>query len=399
MPTQHAKLGPSAASRWMSCSGSVELIDNLVQRGIVAENESSVYADEGTAAHQVREDCLMFGMNPDDYLGDVIEVNGTEFIVDDDMVRFLQPGIDWIREHTEQVYVEVQVDLSPWLPGQFGTMDAGWLDGSTLYISDLKYGQGENVSPINNKQQMLYALGFWHFLGRPVIEKVVINIDQPRAGGMKFWECDFQTLMGFADEVKEAYRRIVEEPPHFFPTEKGCRWCKARETRADYTGCTAYNDWMTSYFQAVFDDLDENNIQTPMTPARRYEIVKHAKMIERWLADLHASSLEAALNGNPDPGSKAVIGQRGNRYLTDAEKAEAVLVEALGDEAYKPRQLITITEAEKLLKPGKKKPGNAEAWASLNSLIDQPPGKPVLVSDDDERPAITPIADQFDDLP
>lgn len=394
----HARLGPSSADRWWICSGSVSLIDSLTSKGIVSENESSIYADEGTVAHEVRENSLVFGLEPSDFIGMEFTVNGNTFIADQEMADHLQPGIDWIREHTSDPYVEVRVDLSPWLPDQFGTADAGWLEGKTLYVSDLKYGQGEPVSPEENKQQMLYALGMWHFLRRPEIEKVVINIDQPRAGGMKFWDCSFERLMEFAGEVEQAYDRIVNQEPVFVPTEKGCRWCKAREPRGDYPGCSAYNEWMFSYFADVFDDL-EDGAQIDMTPERRWEIVSKAKLITKWLAELHEASLQAALAGNPDPGSKAVIGQRGNRFFRDSERAEQILKDTLGDEAFKPRQLISLTEAEKLLKPGKKNPGHPEAWSELNSLVDQPEGKPILVPVDDRREAISPLSDVFDDLP
>jgi hypothetical protein len=42
----HAKLGPSGAHRWMSCPGSIVLEEDVPDR-------SSVYADEGTAAHML----------------------------------------------------------------------------------------------------------------------------------------------------------------------------------------------------------------------------------------------------------------------------------------------------------------------------------------------------------
>jgi len=396
----HAKLGPSSADRWWICSGSVHLIDSLISRGVVSENESSVYADEGTVAHEIREMSLLLGLEPSDFIGETRTLNGVTYTVDEDMAHCLQEGIDWIREQTSEPHVEVRVDLSPWLPGQFGTMDSGWLTGKTLYVSDLKYGAGEPVSPVENRQQMLYALGFWHYIGRPEVEKIVINIDQPRAGGMKFWDCSFERLMEFATEVEAAYDRIMNQEPVFVPTEKGCRWCKAREPRGSYPGCSAYNDWMFSYFADVFDDLDGDEApRTDMTPERRWEIVSKAKLITKWLADLHESSLQAALEGNPDPGSKVVVGQRGNRFFRDSSQAEAILKDALGDEAFKPRELITLTQAEKLLKPGKKKPGDAEAWSKLDALIEEPDGKPILVPETDAREAIKPLADVFDDLP
>ena len=168
-------------------------------------------------------------------------------------------------------------------------------------------------------------------------------------------------------------------------------------------GCPPRNDFFTELFQGQFDDLDaEPDFPEPVTfdPAKRYHIVKHAADAKKWLAAMHEASLAAALDGRPDPGSKAVKGDRGNRYFTNEVKAKEILESALGSEAYKPKQLIGIPDAEAALKPNRKKPGNADAWELLNALIDQPEGKPVLVSAEDDRPAFntTPLADMFDDL-
>lgn len=401
---QHARLSPSACSRWSTCTASVALIDDLKSSGVVPERSSSIYAAEGTVAHEVREDCLRLGLDPHNFIGVWLEADGFKFLVTEEMAEYLLSGIDWIREHTESPDVEIRVDLSKWLPGQFGTMDAGWMSNGILYASDLKYGMGEPVSPDNNPQQMLYALGYWAYLGFPDFEKLVIHIDQPRAGGHKFWECDKNTLIVFGESMENVYAQITSGDTVFKPSEKACRWCEAKNPRSDrgYLGCQAYNKWQESFFEGAFDEFDETpHFPEPdnLSPERRYYIVKHSKMAQQWLASLHEASLEAALNGTPDPGSKAVIGQKGNRYFTDKDRAAELLVGAVGDDAYKPRQLIGITEAEKLLKPGRKKLGNPDAWEALTELVDQPPGKPVLVPVDDAREAIMPDDYEFDDLP
>lgn len=412
----HAKLGPSGADRWMTCLPSVSFVDMLVSLSLVEAGGSSVYADEGTAAHEIREMCLDLGLDPHHFLGMKIYVNGEPYECTQEMCDFLQPGIDWIRSHTMDPDVEIRVDLSPWLPGQFGTMDGGWVSGDTLYASDLKYGMGEAVSAEENRQQKLYALGYWHYLGRPAaVKKVVVCIDQPRAGGLKFWECAIEELLTFGEECKEVYAELmkiaarapdyltVEEfyaefKDRFQVTQKGCRWCKARDPNKNgsYAGCPARNDFFTEYFQGQFDDLDkEPEFPSPLLlePAKRYFIVKHAADAKKWLAAMHEASLAAALDGNPDPGSKAVIGPRGDRYFTDEVKAKELLESALGLGAYKPRQLIGVPDAEKAMKPG-----HPDAWELLSALVDQPAGKPILVPVEDAREPIKAYEDMFDDL-
>ena len=397
MPGAHAKLGPSGADRWCQCTASVELIDRLTEDGKIAPDSTSVYAAEGTVAHEIREMCLNLGLDPHHFVGRVMSVDGFTFTVTEDMASHLQTGIDWVREMTQAPDVEIRVDLSHWLPGQFGTCDTGWISGGTLYVSDLKYGQGENVEAVGNRQIRIYALGYWAYKGFPHIDRVVLNIDQPRAGGMKFWEITADELFAFAkDEVVPAFAAIDSGETRFAPGTKACRWCPVKGI-----GCPARDEWL---FDMIADEPhayagEKPRFPVAITPVRRWNIVRHAKEIREWLAKLHEGSLTDALAGNPDPGSKAVEGDLGDRYFTDQEAAKRILVGALGRHAFKPRQIIGITDIEKHLKPGKKKQGNPDAWEALQSLIDRPLGKPKLVSEDHPRPALASVSeDDFDDL-
>lgn len=399
----HAEFGPSAADRWMVCTASSDLIRRLRASGEIPPDESSRFAAEGTAAHEIRERCLLNGTDPQDYLGEVLHADGYEFTVDEDMADALVPGIDWLRERLDHIDVEVRVRLDPWLPGQFGTMDSGGVFGDTLLVCDFKYGAGVDVAAEGNRQMRFYALGYWHFLGRPAVKKVLMVIDQPRMGGLKFWEITLDELTAFGDEAAQVFLDIKAGRTEFHPSEKGCKWCPAKNTEG---GCPAYNRWMLDLYANAFDDEDafsrgaEPTFEHPdrITPERRWWIVRHAELARAWLAKLHEDSLRAALNGKPDPGSKAVVGRRGKRFLTDEKLAGDVLFDALGIDAYEPLELIGITEIEKRLKPGRRKPGYPEAWTKIQGIVDQAEGKPILVDASDERDAITPIVDQFDDL-
>ncbi|WP_258052262.1 DUF2800 domain-containing protein [Mesorhizobium sp. INR15] len=380
------------------------LIDSLHLTGEIRDRESSEWSAEGTVAHEVREMCLDFGLDPSHFVGAVISADGFTYTVDDEMADHLQPGIDWVREHTGAPLVEIRVDLSAWLPGQFGTCDTGWLEDfllstTALYVSDLKYGAGVPVEAVGTKQLRLYALGVWEYLGRPHVEKVVLNIDQPRAGGMKYWDITLPELLAFGEEMKLVYAKIEAGDVEFAPGDKACRWCPVKDVEG---GCPARNAWVINMIVDAFEDLEGDEPKLidgiTITPERRWHIVKHTSVIRSWLAKQHEDSLNAAINGNPDPGSKAIDGDLGDRYFKDAKKAEELLEAALGDKAFKPRNLIGITEIEKLVKPGKRKKGHPETWDALLKLVDRPPGKPKLVPAEHPRPALVPLADQFDDL-
>lgn len=411
--TAHARLSPSSCDRWSTCTASVALIEQLQDRGVVPERDSSSWAAEGTVAHAVREMCLELGLDPHHFIGTVMTADGFTFTVDETMAEHLQKGIDWVRERTNRPDVEIRVDLSPWLPDQFGTCDTGWIKTQWMYdvdadrqfaerhlmISDLKYGAGEPVDATNNRQLQLYALGYWHFKGRPVVDRVLMNIDQPRAGGMKFWEIALDELIAFGEEMKAVYEKIIAGDVEFQPSNKGCRWCEVKKAPG---GCAPRDRWLMEMAADAHGDLPNELIpgyeRQNLTGERRWQIVQHAPDIRARLAELYEESLRAALDGNPDPGSKAVAGDLGDRRFTDEKKAESLLVHALGDAAYKPRNLIGFTDIDKLVKPGKRKQGHPETWEALQSLVDRPAGKPKLVPESHAKPALTPLADEFDDL-
>ena len=161
----------------MRCPGSVALCDEAPER------ESSEYAAEGTVAHHVREMCLRFGLEPEDFIGQQIGADGYSFTVTEDMADHLRPGIEFVRERKGKVYNEYQVRFDRWLPGQFGTLDVGITAPDEIIINDLKYGAGKPVSAKENEQLMIYALGFWDNVARHETDATdfLLVVDQPRA--------------------------------------------------------------------------------------------------------------------------------------------------------------------------------------------------------------------------
>lgn len=428
--TSHARLfPPSGLDRAMVCTASVPLIDQLLRAGeitvadlegeseqiseddiiefgggayddvVLDSRESTSFSAEGTVLHEVRQICLELNLQPHMFVGKTFAADGFSFTLDEDMLDRLVEGIDWIRQHTATPMVEVRVDLSPWLPEQFGTCDTAWIYKNKLYISDFKNGVGKPVSAKDNRQLRAYALGVWHMLDRPDVESVIINVDQPRAGGMKFDDpIPLANLLAFGEEMRTAYARVEAGDVEFVPTKAGCQWCPVRKTKR---GCAARNAWKMQMLGSGFMDPNETPAfrdPAQMPRALRYYIVKHGADIRAWLAQLHQASLDAAMAGDPDPGSKAIMGNQGHRYFTDEKVAEALVKQALGEAAYKPRQIIGITEIDKLMKPGRKKLGHPEEYDALQELVRRPPGRPKLVpADHPGEPYCKVSDDDFDD--
>lgn len=396
--TPHARLGPSGADRWMVCAPSVRFIERLKAEGKVPLYSSSGAADEGTAAHQVRGDALELGLEAWDFVGSALVINGVRYECDDEMAGHLQPGIDWINEQPGELIVEHRVDLGRWMPGQFGTLDTAIIQRAVrrLIVNDLKYGAGVPVAAEDNRQLRIYAIGTLdNFDLWDAVDEVSIVIDQPRAGGMKFWSVSIDELRAFAHEVKAAAERVDDPDAPFVPTEKGCRFCEAKDF------CDAYTMWMLDI--AGLEDLDDldNPPELPdpneITPERRWYIVSHSHLVTKWFAKLHADSMAAAEAGCPDPGSKLVTGQRGNRRYKNEARAERILKISLGENAF-TFKVKSPAQAEKDLAPGKKKVGNERAWRLLNRLITQDEGRPILVPASDPRDALPPLTSGLDDL-
>jgi len=112
--------------------------------------------------------------------------------------------------------------------------------------------------------------------------------------------------------------------------------------------------------------------------------------ITKWCTDVSYAALQRALTGSVLPGLKVVTGREGNRNWADAKAIAGALPLLIGDSAYKPREVISPTDAERLL--GKAQPAE---WDSLQQFITRPPGRPSLVRDTDSRPALGAVSLEF----
>lgn len=83
----HSRLGASSCKRWLNCPGSVSLLASLPET-----NDSSVYAAEGTCAHEICEHYLRFGIptvaiEDNGQLGEKVEVDNHEITITAEMLE------------------------------------------------------------------------------------------------------------------------------------------------------------------------------------------------------------------------------------------------------------------------------------------------------------------------
>jgi hypothetical protein len=369
----HAKLSASGSAKWLGCPASVGM-----EAGY--KDSTSVFAQEGTAAHEVADLCLQNNRNAAFYIGETIEKNE----VDEDMAGYVQEYLDYVRSFKGILFPEQRVDFSNFIPEGFGTSDAIVIDekAKTVHVHDLKYGKGIEVSAIDNTQGMLYAIGVMNDYGYIYdIETVVIHIIQPRKWNFSQWEIPVSDLMLWANWAKERAELSLTKDAPFNPSEKSCQWCKAKGD------CSVLAKFSHDLITADFDDLDGAELTNPdkLTNDQLSSILSHKKLITDWLGAVESSIISKFERGESLPGFKMVAGRSTRKWNSDAE---VILTHELKDKAFN-KKLIGIGEAEKLLT--KKK------LAELD-ITDKPEGKPTLVPEADKRVALSQTIDDFDDL-
>jgi hypothetical protein len=401
---EHSSLGPSSWDRWIRCPGSVK-----AQAGI--PDQSRYEAAEGTVFHELVADCLELGFEPEDYVGGGrgLMVDGFWIEYDDEMVQSARDGLDYVRamvaEPGWQLFVETRVDISKWtLPGQFGTADVILVNVAKrkVIVFDWKYGKIP-VYPQENYQLQGYCLGAWQtifgklFNWKPEGIDVKIIIEQPRvpgAGGA--WDTTMQRVLEFGAYAKRQAALTTSDKAPRVPGPKQCRWCRAKDT------CGAHAAWHMEMLDLEFDDLDmaaetgiapSLTVPEDITPERRSVLLQMKPMLNQWFDALHKAAYHDAKVGNPVPGMKLVDGKRpARKYKANAEhKAETVLRGALGEDAYHPPVLLSPAQAEKKL-------GKARYVELLDRFVDLGEPQPILVPEEDNRPALESAVDMFDDL-
>jgi hypothetical protein len=227
---------------------------------------------------------------------------------------------------------------------------------------------------------MLYALGAWSELEMlQDVETFILHIVQPRLDHIDTWEISLADLLKWGEWVKERAALALSEDAPRVPGEAQCRWCLAQAT------CQALYDYTAKLIGVEFDDVEALESPGTMSERQLREVLEAAPMVRAWLSAVEDHVFALLNDGAEFKGYKLVEG-RSLRKWADERKAEEVLIDALGDAAYEV-QLLSPAKAEKAL--GKKRKG------ILDDLITKPNGKPTLAPENDKRPAIHSVLDQF----
>lgn len=365
----HALLSASGAYRWLNCPGSARLEDKF-------EDEPSVYAAEGTLAHEMAELKIVkqftTNLRPSEFKKRINELKKNE-LYSAEMDRYTNEYRDYINdiylsfESKPFFLAEQKVDFSSYVPEGFGTVDCTLVGDKVIHIFDLKYGKGVPVTAENNPQGMLYALGtYLEQSAIDEIEKIVIHIIQPRIKNTSSFEISSEELLKWAESIKDIAQKAYEGSNEFHVGEH-CGFCKANGN------CRKQAE---KYMNIEVAD------PALLTDEEIGEGLAKVKELSKWAKKFEDYALVRAQNGGNVKGWKLVAGRGGNRTFTDKAVA-AQLLEEVGldrEEIYKT-ELISVSAAEKLL-------GEETLYKIAGNYIQKPEGKPTLATLDDKRPAL-----------
>lgn len=417
-PKAHSERGPSTASRWRKCPGSVRM-----SRGL--PDNAGIDAAHGTVFHEFAAICLELGVDPQGFVGDTLDVPGHGTLVfDQKMADNMLYGLDLFWSLADApgaiMMVEQQVNLEEWVgPGEFGTTDCAIIDlhNWRLVCGDWKYGAGVPVDPEDNDQAILYTLGTWSTFAREMFynhlsEKdpshafeqapweddieVIIIIEQPRAdGGGGVWHTTMGHILAEGEKIRKDAKRTEEPNAPLVPGTKQCQFCKA----AAFNTCLERPRHLLALAGADFDLLDsdfivnaepEIHVVSAITPEQRSQLLLHRAMFDKLFDDLHAAAYKDAEMDRPTPGLKLVPGRAGARKWKDEKKAELMLKHDFGEDAY-IKKLLSPTAVEETV-------GKRKFKERFSRGVVQSESKAILVPDTDKREPIKGVASDFDDL-
>jgi len=391
------KLRPSDANRWLTCRASPGFI--VANADKIPEDDSSVYAEEGTRAHDAAAEALLIGEMPTG--------------LPSDMLEYVEGYVDRIGQYRAtlngELYVEERVPL--FFDGsRKGFIDAAIIkpDGSSVIIADLKYGMGVSVQARDNPQLGIYGLSFmkayakqYNFTDETLVTLVIY---QPRVIGeqaIRLWALTYAALKEYGQDINDTADIIKASPNHqpFVASESACKFCPASPfcaaQAAHLLGELPNEPQDVAEILEVVEDKPTITLDDPdvLDAAALARIVAIASPLTKWLENCKAYAKQQLEAGQAVEGFKLVEG-RSNRTWKDTDAAEVFLKKFFKVSDLYKMKLVSFPQAEKLFK--ERKGTRKDTLEAFQEMFHKPPAGNTMVANSDKRPAISTAAEEFD---
>lgn len=389
--TAHSRFGGSVASRYLNCPGSVRLSEQAPER------LASVYAEEGTLAHALAEDCLRNNWKADDSTTNA------------EMAEAVQVYLDFvwdIYQDGDDLCVEEKFILP--IPSAaegevFGSNDCSIFNPETghLTVIDYKHGKGVGVSAYENKQLMFYAAGAVASHPEWDVKAIELVIVQPRGPfePVSRWEMPLWQLLDYPAQIDAAVTDALSETPTFNAGE-WCRWCPASEI------CPVRQEKFMEAAGLTYASVEDIDVpalpkSSEISPERMAAILTAFDGLSDWVQAIRERVEAKLLAGEHVPGFKVVEKQARRKWAADELEIAGYLAMMydIDKDDLRPRKLVTITEAERQLKSKLGKAFNAELKQDLTMkfMVKDSTGY-ACVPERDKRPAVAPVEVAYGDV-
>ena len=375
----HAILSPSSAKRWIHCTPSALLAE-------AAGSKSSVYAEEGTLAHEIAEHALTQYLEGiyDPIIDEELPIKDEHLknpLFSIDMANYIRDYCDYVIGEAYEMqkydgpckmFLERKVDITDYAPDSFGSVDVTLESDKAIHIIDLKYGAGVKVTADYNEQMMLYALGALKAAASQNITNIRMTIAQVRLDHYDTFEMSKGELLDWAEKVlKPAAKAAIQG--------KGKQvigsWCGFCPVRAQ---CRAQRD-------AILADFDEKPEPLLLSDEEVTDLIGKIDTYKSWIESVNKYVYDRAIQGHKWNGYKLVAG-RSSRVITDEAKIrQELLNEFLEDEVLNIK-LKGIGDLEKLL-------GKKVFSERFGDAIESRPGAPKLVPESAKGVEYSPLCD------
>jgi len=357
-----------------------------------------VFAEEGTAAHELGEMCIEHNRLAASYLGTTITTDeGNSFLVNTDMAEAVQVYLDEVvRRFTSKpngrLKIEAKFELNWIKEGMFGTSDCTILfPGDELVVMDYKHGRGVAVDCIENPQLMYYALGALGEHNVHAVKTITMIVGQPRAyhkdGPVRVWSIPVEELYQWADNILKPGAYETESENARILCGDHCKWCEGKAVCPEISRKALAEAKLA--FKDIGPEMEINLPDVQRVPEEKIApLIEFATIFNGWLKDLQEYAENRMLGGAEMPGMKLVYG-RTSRKFNDFDAMVAKCEEAGLDRedllTYAEPKQKTPAQVEKVLKSQNLDKSLLEGLVDESKPLKAVPlsakGKPVTTTD------------------